>query len=34
MSSMVFGEVDWNAADSGSTKSDFMRLEEGETQFE
>lgn len=30
MSSMVFGEVDWNAADSGSTKSDFMRLEEGE----
>ena len=29
MSSMVFGEVDWNAADSG-TKSDFMRLEEGE----
>jgi len=30
MSSMVFGEVDWNAADSGSAKSDFMRLEEGE----
>ncbi len=29
MTSMVFGEVDWNAADSG-TKSDFMRLEEGE----
>lgn len=29
MSNMVFGEVDWNAADSG-TKSDFMRLEEGE----
>ncbi len=27
--SMVFGEVDWNSADSG-TKSDFMRLEEGE----
>jgi len=26
---MVFGEVDWNAADSG-TKSDFIRLEEGE----
>ena len=30
MSNMVFGEVDWNAADSGSQKSDFMRLEEGE----
>lgn len=30
MTSMVFGEVDWNAADSGSPKSDFMRLEEGE----
>lgn len=30
MTNMVFGEVDWNAADSGSTKSDFMRLEEGE----
>jgi hypothetical protein len=30
MSSMVFGEVDWNAADSGG-KSDFMRLEEGES---
>ncbi len=29
MSGMVFGEVDWNAADSGG-KSDFMRLEEGE----
>ena len=29
MSSMVFGEVDWNSADSG-TKSDFLRLEEGE----
>jgi len=29
MTSMVFGEVDWNAADSG-TKSDFLRLEEGE----
>lgn len=31
MSNMVFGEVDWNSADSGSGgKSDFMRLEEGE----
>lgn len=30
MSSMVFGEVDWNSADSGTTKSNFMRLEEGE----
>lgn len=30
MSGMVFGEVDWNAADSGTTKSNFMRLEEGE----
>ena len=30
MSNMVFGEVDWNAADSGTTKSNFMRLEEGE----
>jgi len=29
MTDMVFGEVDWNAADSG-TKSDFLRLEEGE----
>lgn len=29
MSEMVFGEVDWNAADSGG-KSDFARLEEGE----
>ena len=29
MTSMVFGEVDWNSADSG-TKSDFIRLEEGE----
>jgi len=29
MTSMVFGQVDWNAADSG-TKSDFLRLEEGE----
>jgi hypothetical protein len=27
---MVFGEVDWNSADSGTTKSNFMRLEEGE----
>tara|TARA_Y100000034_G_scaffold131937_1_gene193741 strand:+ start:291 stop:905 length:615 start_codon:yes stop_codon:yes gene_type:complete len=27
---MVFGEVDWNSADSGGTKSDFIRLEEGE----
>lgn len=27
---MVFGEVDWNAADSSSGKSDFMKLEEGE----
>ena len=30
MSNMVFGEVDWNSADSGTTKSNFMRLEEGE----
>jgi hypothetical protein len=30
MSDMVFGEVDWNSADSGTTKSNFMRLEEGE----
>lgn len=30
MSGMVFGEVDWNSADSGTTKSNFMRLEEGE----
>lgn len=31
MSNMVFGEVDWNSADSGSGgKSDFMRMEEGE----
>lgn len=31
MSNMVFGEVDWNSADSGSGgKSDYMRLEEGE----
>jgi len=30
MGNMVFGEVDWNAADSGSQKSDFMRMEEGE----
>tara|TARA_B100000131_G_scaffold322863_1_gene378447 strand:- start:3103 stop:3717 length:615 start_codon:yes stop_codon:yes gene_type:complete len=30
MTDMVFGEVDWNAADSGGTKSSFMRLEEGE----
>jgi hypothetical protein len=30
MSDMVFGEVDWNAADSGGTKSNFMRMEEGE----
>jgi hypothetical protein len=30
MTNMVFGEVDWNAADSGTTKSNFMRLEEGE----
>ncbi len=29
MTEMVFGEIDWNAADSGG-KSDFMRLEEGE----
>ena len=29
MSGMVFGEVDWNSADSGG-KSDFMRLEDGE----
>lgn len=27
---MIFGEVDWNSADSSSGKSDFMRLEEGE----
>ena len=27
---MIFGEVDWNSADSSSSKSDFMRLEEGE----
>jgi hypothetical protein len=30
MSNMVFGEVDWNAADSSASKSDFMRTEEGE----
>lgn len=31
MSNMVFGEVDWNAADSSlGGKSDFMRLDEGE----
>jgi hypothetical protein len=30
MTDMVFGEVDWNSADSGTTKSNFMRLEEGE----
>jgi hypothetical protein len=30
MADMVFGEVDWNSADSGTTKSNFMRLEEGE----
>ena len=31
MGNMVFGEVDWNAADSESSqKSDFVRLAEGE----
>jgi hypothetical protein len=33
MSSMVFGEIDWNSADSGSggeRASDFMKLSEGE----
>ena len=27
---MIFGEVDWNSADSSTGKSDFMKLEEGE----
>jgi len=31
MSDIVFGEVDWNAGDVGGPKSDFMRLEEGES---
>jgi len=30
MTNVVLGEVDWNAADSNS-KSDFMRLEEGDS---
>tara|TARA_A100001011_G_scaffold398284_1_gene502137 strand:+ start:472 stop:1086 length:615 start_codon:yes stop_codon:yes gene_type:complete len=32
MSEVVFGEIDWNSADvSTGPKSDFMRLEEGES---
>jgi|TARA_R110001583_G_scaffold16234_28_gene66389 hypothetical protein len=31
MSNVVFGEVDWNSGDVGGPKSDFMRLEEGES---
>ena len=32
MTNVVFGEIDWNAADvsAGNTKSIFMRMEEGE----
>ena len=30
MGNMVFGEVDWNSADSEQQKSDFARLKDGE----